>query len=689
VDLVARVFLAGFDGAPADAAIALEGYDLRTKAWRSVPDILKPLRTVPKASRDGGLHQILFALNEPAILAVFAATAFFRLVSAPGREGGPGQVLLAAERVVWNPDRVEMDFGTVLFLGERGFVTVAGEGGAFCSGVALAVEDAALAAAQRRFYARPREAEEIAAERDAIRTRLAELEDSRATVAKALAACEAGSARLTRDNAALTQQAQKAAADLEACAGERARLTQQLAAATARTAGVEAQLRACAAERERGAVELTARTRALAAATAERDACAVERGKVTQQLAAATARIAEVGAALDFCAGERQRLTAELADRTKALAAVTAERDACAVERTKLTQQLAHAAARIAAVETDLKTCADERERLIAELAARTETLAAATAARDACGLAREALVAQLAEADAGSEAMTKALEDLRTEFRHAAEARAAADNELAACRGRTAELEAAIGEADAALEACRLAGVEADRRASAAEQTRTALNDRLLVLEAEAQLRASELAELRERVANEQAYVGRLRDSVIAETAKASVAAEQLEAVRRQHQSEAPTAQLIANLATSFGQVNGELSAGDIPYRLGRTDITLKTFISGDGGRMFLPDAAYRIDDAALSAITMELIPDDLPAVPAAAGLIVPDLLGLTETAVIRILSSLFLKADKAIESVVEPAKHGRALHQIPKPGATAERGQTVLVVYGAEEGA
>jgi hypothetical protein len=243
------------------------------------------------------------------------------------------------------------------------------------------------------------------------------------------------------------------------------------------------------------------------------------------------------------------------------------------------------------------------------------------------------------------------------------------------------------MDETAAALEACRLAGAEAERRTAEAEKARVALDDRLLAREAEMGARDSELAELRERLSGDQAYVIRLKDTVVAETAKASIAVQQLEAVREQHRSAIPTADLVGNLATSFDAVNRQLFSSASSYRLGRTDVTLKAFLGEGGSVAFMPDAAHFADNPALSEISVELIPDDAPKAPPEGGLVVPDVLGLTETAVIRVLSSLFLKAGKAVETVAVQEKHGRALRQIPPPGTPAVRGETVLVIYGVQE--
>jgi hypothetical protein len=332
-----------------------------------------------------------------------------------------------------------------------------------------------------------------------------------------------------------------------------------------------------------------------------------------------------------------------------------------------------------------------ELERAVAELrkalADGQATVAQLTSANAALVKQAESAAALL-QAQAGEKAQLT--QQLTAETARAAAAKA----DLKACTEERARLVAELAARSrdlaattAELEACRRAGAEAEQRAHAAEQARIALNDRLLALSAEQELRAAELAELRERAAGGQVEVLRLRDTLIEATAKAKVAADQLEAVREQHRLQLPAAQLVTNLAASFGEAGRGLIAADIPYRLGRTDIRFRTFVGGAGDLMYLPDAAYSAEHPAISEVSIELIPD-APTAPAAGGLVVPNLLGLTETAAIRVLSSLFLKADKAVEAIVgEPEKHGRALHQVPQPGAAAERGQTVLVVYGAEE--
>ena len=515
-------------------------------------------------------------------------------------------------------------------------------------------EAAAKAAAE--IAAHLRRAADLTAERDQARARVTELDKEAAGLRKALADCEAAGAKLSRDNAALARQAEGAAAQLQACVAERGALTERLKAETARTAALTAELKACSAERER---------------------LSGQAGKQAEKLAALAAQI-------ETCTAAREKLTAELADaqaRAEAAAKRLEDLDANTGRAAELEKEAA-------ALRKALAACEAAGAKLVRDNAAATKGLERATAQLQACTATRDKLTDDLAEARGQADSAAHRLKVLEAELGNAAQARAKAEADLANCTGQTSELRESMRQTAAALEACRLAAAEAERRAGEADKARLALDDRLLALQTESGLRDSELDELREQLSGDRVYVNRLKETMVAETAKASMAVQQLEAVREQHRSAIPTADLVSNLATSFDAVNRQLLSSASSYRLGRTDFTLKTFLGEGGSVAFMPDAAHLVDNRALSEISIELIPDDTPKAPAAGALVVPDLLGLTETAVIRIVSSLFLKADKAVETVAAQEKHGRALRQIPAPGTPAARGQTVLVIYGAKEG-
>lgn len=379
---------------------------------------------------------------------------------------------------------------------------------------------------------------------------------------------------------------------------------------------------------------------------------------------------------------------ANVARLTRDNAALTSKVDTGTTERVELAKQLTAATARVDSTVRALEACTVERERLATQAKTQADALASARTDLEACAKARAALADELEQSRADADASREQLEALEAEFRSASWARVRAEAELAETVRQVAEITIALAEASAARDESHAAAVELRQRATIAEQASIEAADRLLRAEAEQELRIVELTELRERAAGGQSEVFKLKDQLIAESARATVAVQQLAAVREQHHSEAPAGDLIANLAQSLGNVNRELISGAVPYRLGRTDIRLKAVLSGDGSRLYLPDVARLTGDLALSEINFELMPDGAPAAPADEDPVVPDLLGLTETAVIRVLSSLFLKAEKAVETISgAPEKHGRALRQAPAAGAPAVRGQSVLVVYGTGE--
>jgi predicted nucleic acid-binding Zn-ribbon protein len=556
MDFTARIELIGFDGAPASVALDLEAYSLLDNKWHTLADLLKLSRVTPKLTNENGRYTIAFSLKNPGPTVLFATIATFRMVVRPTRDGSAASVIVAPVQIITDGARLDLDFGTALFLADRGFAVTGGDAPVFGAAIALASQDATIAAAQRAFYAQT---------------------GAIATAIKQLADCQANVARLTRDNAALTKRADTATADLQACATERASLADQLKAAVA---------------------DATAKAKALTAAQ-------TDAGAARTQLEAAQTELRTMAQA-------RTDAEAKLAE--------------CRTGAAKLTRDLAALTRKADAAAAALQSCTAERATLADQLKAATDEAAAKSHALDA------------AQTDANAVRM-------------------------------------------------QLETVQSDLRA--ATQARDQATDQLVAAQHLLESRDAELAQLRE-AAGDTAVIHRIRDQLTTETARAAAAETQLAAVREQHRVAAPAGDIVSNFVMSLGQVNRTLADGAIPYRLGRTDVLLKAFVGGAGDLVSLVDAGHSIRDPAVSEVRFELTPDDPVAAPATGGLIVPELLGLTETAVIRVLSSQFLKAEKAVATVAAGSeKHGRALRQLPAAGASVARGSTVLVVYGAAEGA
>jgi hypothetical protein len=149
------------------------------------------------------------------------------------------------------------------------------------------------------------------------------------------------------------------------------------------------------------------------------------------------------------------------------------------------------------------------------------------------------------------------------------------------------------LQESAAALDACAQTRAEIDKRAAAAERERDALEDRVRTLTEERRLLAAELEALRRQTSDQAGFVEGLRTELVTQKATALAATQTLELIRAQLHSEVPAEAVFTNLGKSLGDATRQLAIENIPYRIGRTSFTLKTFV-GDGGlKLFLPDAA------------------------------------------------------------------------------------------------
>jgi hypothetical protein len=366
------------------------------------------------------------------------------------------------------------------------------------------------------------------------------------------------------------------------------------------------------------------------------------------------------------------------------------------VELDKLRQQAAQLASDKAVVERALALCQADRAKaaetvagLEAKLTAANQALSTAAADRDGLTKQLAACAGDKAAALSQSELLRSQLDAAASELRRVIEASQKTESDLAGCRTSAQSLQQKLAESAAALEACGQARAQSDQKAAASELARIAAADKASMLQEERHLLVTQLADYGRQIADKQGYVEDLKLQYVTATAAATSAVQQLDLLREQQRNEVTTDVVFQNLTRGLGNATLQLAAENIPYRIGAAAFTLKTFVSGGGGKMYLPDAAHLGDYPSMSEVSFQLMADDAPAAAASGAITVPDVSGLTETAAIQVLGSLSLKAQKAIETVTnQPEKHGRALLQVPKAGASVAKGDTVLVVYGAEKG-
>lgn len=421
------------------------------------------------------------------------------------------------------------------------------------------------------------------------------------------------------------------------------------------------------------------------------------------KLAAAQRRFYSDPFALDEADADRARLRGQIAELQAGAAALQQALTQCRMDG----EGLARANTDLSG---NLAGCAKARDDLAAQLADTMESLTTSAAARDvltglltaangaaAAGTAeRDRLTAQVAALNTGLDACTAARDGLNArlavvteQVRQAVSAQQEAEVALADCRERGSALERTLTAGAAALEACGTARSALEARVAAAEMGRDAATDKATGLELERGMLTAQLDSLRGQTTDAKGHFENLQAQLLSQTAKASAAVQNLDLVRSQQRSAVPADTLFKTLASAVGDATIQLSKAASPYQIGRADFKLKAFLSGDGGLMSMPDAAHLAGNPALSEVHLELMRNDAPAAPAGGGIVVPDLLGLTETAVIQVLASLSLKAAKAVEMLTDqPEKHGRAMRQIPKAGSSVAKAETVLVVYGSQKG-
>lgn len=152
----------------------------------------------------------------------------------------------------------------------------------------------------------------------------------------------------------------------------------------------------------------------------------------------------------------------------------------------------------------------------------------------------------------------------------------------------------------------------------------------------------------------------------------------------------EAPIGDIAANIGKQVDAANRQLKESQRPYRFGRIKLDLKGTVSTDGQNMAmakLVDLEKLKSGVTFPGVNLELVPERPPSTESAA-VKVPDVTGLTETAVRRVLQAIGLRLEKVDKTVGSESKHaiGQSIQQLPRSGSELPRNQSVLVVFAAD---
>ena len=144
----------------------------------------------------------------------------------------------------------------------------------------------------------------------------------------------------------------------------------------------------------------------------------------------------------------------------------------------------------------------------------------------------------------------------------------------------------------------------------------------------------------------------------------------------------------IAANIGSEVDNANKKLKQSKRPYRFGRIELDLRGTVSSDGQKMALASLVDLKDisnSAVLPGIKFEILPDSEPTV--ISGVTVPEVTGLTETAVRRLLQAVGLRLERIDKSIEDNTDIpiGQSIQQSPKTGTKLQRGEAVLVVFTA----
>ena len=142
----------------------------------------------------------------------------------------------------------------------------------------------------------------------------------------------------------------------------------------------------------------------------------------------------------------------------------------------------------------------------------------------------------------------------------------------------------------------------------------------------------------------------------------------------------------IATNIGTEIDAANKTLKRQNLPYQFGKIDLNIKGAVAEDGQSITLARLSDTATAKIFSNVNLELLPV-LPPVNLKDAVTVPDIKGLTETVVRRLLNSVGLKLEVVSKSMGQGSKIpvGQSIQQSPKAGAATARNDTVLVVFAA----
>jgi hypothetical protein len=365
--------------------------------------------------------------------------------------------------------------------------------------------------------------------------------------------------------------------------------------------------------------------------------------------------------------GEAETRQTKLSDALTKCEQTTEELNA---DLKRLKKEHSRSEAALNSVQVELLKAGEDNALLVRELQSKTEKIAGLKTELDIAGTAikilrddKDLLTEALQECGKDKIALTSALN-------------------LAKEAGATAKAD--LFQVTENLAQCKEQRESSEQKLTEEKSRSEALSDQVTELEAVTKGLSEAITSQNQSEEQWQEKTKELRVALATQTAKAQVKETQLDQVRNQIKKAVKTEDVIARIGQDASRAAQSLRDKGLPYKLGRLHLNMKTVMMPDGKSLYLPDAGMSAADTALTEIDIELLPDEDALNTQSDELACPNLLGLTQTAVITNLMSQGLKHQSSIAAVVKENEHGRAIRQIPEAGQPIVPGTLIRVIYG-----
>lgn len=319
-------------------------------------------------------------------------------------------------------------------------------------------------------------------------------------------------------------------------------------------------------------------------------------------------------------------------------------------------------------LESDIETLNTTITELTADVAERDATIAGLNTTITGLNATIDELTTDIADRDATIATLNTTITDLNEDI-------ADRDATIATLNTTITDLNEEIAEKDATIAALNTTITELNAAAALKDSLIASLNAQLTaaLLDVQEQtLKVTRLEELNDE----------LEATAVDKQEQIEILQEQIDVDNTPVRVSEFSQQLVQEIGSSAKSLDG--GSG---YKLANISLKLKTVVSRDaeGVNVQLVDLSgmNQVNGDAVSELTFDIVPEPIAS---SVGGSIPNLLGLTETAVRRILTSLELKLNPVFQNNTAVV-NGDSFKQSPEAGSTYNVNDTVTVIFSKHE--